>query len=290
MTATFTRGALKRPIRAVSSRAGVIPAIVIGVFVAVAVFGPILIQYDPVFTSVGDRLLPPGSTTADGTFYPLGTDGLGRDMLAQLVYGARTSLIIGVTVVSITGFVGVALGTIAGFFSGWADLAISRLIDVLLAFPGVLLAIVIAGLFDKGLLVVILALSAAGWIGFARLSRGLAFSLRERPWVDAARLGAVPTTLLLGRHIVPFVLGPVAALATTEFASAILSEAALSFLGLGLPSTSVSWGQTISIGRSYLSTAWWISAFPGLALTVLVVSAGLLGDRLTARLGGSRFE
>lgn len=290
MTTTSTIGMLVRSRRrAVSSRAGLAPAIVIVLFVFVAVLGPLFIDYDPVATSVGSRLLPPGAT-ADGVFYPLGTDSLGRDMLAQLVYGARTSLIIGVMVVSVTGVVGVVLGTIAGFFGSWADITISRLIDVLLAFPGVLLAIVIAGLFEKGLLVVILALSAAGWIGFARLTRGLALSLRERPWVDAARLGAVPTPLLLGRHIVPFVLGPVAALATTEFAGAILAEAALSFLGLGLPSSSVSWGQTISLGRSYLSTAWWISAFPGIALTVLVVSAGLLGDRLTARLGRAAQE
>jgi peptide/nickel transport system permease protein len=289
MTATSTRELLARPIsRAIRPRAGVLPAIVIGLFVLVAVFGPLFIEYNPVFTSVGDRLLPPGSMTAEGELHPLGTDGLGRDMLAQLVYGARTSLIIGVSVVGISAIVGVALGTIAGYFTGWADITISRLIDVLLAFPGVLLAIVIAGLFDRGMLVVVLALCAAGWIGFARLSRGLTLSLRERPWVDAARLGAVPSPLLLGRHIVPFVIAPVAALATTEFAGAILAEAALSFLGLGLPSTSVSWGQTISMGRSYLSTAWWISAFPGIALTVLVVSAGLLGDRLTARLGGSK--
>lgn len=266
--------------------AGLVPGIVLGVFVAVALIGPLFIAYDPVFTSVGDRLLPPGSTTADGEFRLLGTDGVGRDMLGQIVYGARTSLFIGLAVVGISATIGVALGTIAGFFTGWTDIAVSRLIDVLLAFPGVLLAIVIAGLFERSMLVVILALSAAGWIGFARLTRGLALSLRERPWVDAARLAGVPAPLLLLRHIVPFVLGPVAALATTEIAGAILAEAALSFLGIGLPPSSVSWGQTIAIGRTYLSNAWWISALPGIALTVLVVSAGLLGDRLTARVSG----
>lgn len=266
-------------------RTGMIPAIVLGVFVAVALIGPLVLHYDPVSTSVGDRLLPPGSVTAEGEYRLLGTDGLGRDMLGQIVYGARTSLFIGLAVVGISATIGVALGTIAGFFTGWTDIAISRLIDVLLAFPGVLLAIVIAGLFERSMLVVILALSAAGWIGFARLTRGLALSLRERPWVDAARLAGVPTPLLVIRHVVPFVLGPVAALATTEVAGAILAEAALSFLGIGLPPTSVSWGQTIAIGRTYLSNAWWISALPGIALTILVVSAGLLGDRLTARAG-----
>jgi len=267
---------------------GAIPAIVIGVYVLVAVIGPLFVHYDPVITSVGDRLLPPGSLSAAGEPRPLGTDGVGRDMLGQLIYGARTSLIIGVAVVGVSALVGVVLGTTAGYFSGWTDVSISRLIDVMLAFPGILLAILIAGVFDRSMLVVILALSVANWIGFARLSRGLALSFRERPWVDAARLAGVRAPLLLARHIVPFVIGPVAALATTEFALAILSEAGLSFLGLGLPPSSVSWGQTIANGRSYLGTAWWISAFPGIALSGLVISAGLLGDRLTARLSGDR--
>ncbi|GMA90353.1 ABC transporter permease [Homoserinibacter gongjuensis] len=267
---------------------GTIPAIIIGLYVLVAVIGPMFVFYDPVITSVGDRLLPPGSVSAAGEPRPLGTDGVGRDMLGQLIYGARTSLIIGVSVVGISAVVGVLLGTMAGYFSGWADVSISRLIDVLLAFPGILLAIIIAGVLDRSMLVVILALSVANWIGFARLSRGIALSFRERPWVDAARLVGVPSPLLLLRHIIPFVIGPVAALATTEFALAILSEAGLSFLGLGLPPSSVSWGQTIAIGRSYLGSAWWVSAFPGIALSGLVISAGLLGDRLTARLTGDR--
>lgn len=268
--------------------AGAIPAMVIGVYVLVAIVGPMLVAYDPVVTSVADRLLPPGSVSASGEPRPLGTDGLGRDMLGQLIYGARTSLIIGVAVVGISAIVGVALGTLAGFFGGWADVSISRLIDVLLAFPGILLAIIIAGVLDRSMLVVVLALSVANWIGFARLSRGLSLSFRERPWVDAARLTGVRTPFLLFRHIVPFVIGPVAALATTEFALAILSEAGLSFLGLGLPPSSVSWGQTIANGRSYLANAWWISALPGIALSGLVISAGLLGDRLTARLSGDK--
>ncbi|MEV5072583.1 ABC transporter permease [Microbacterium sp. LMI12-1-1.1] len=269
--------------RRLSATAGMIPLAIIGMYVLVALIGPLVISYDPVFTSVGDRLLPPGSVGADGAFYPLGTDGLGRDMVGQLVYGTRTSLIIGTCVVVISGFVGVLLGTIAGYFSGWVDVTVSRLIDVLLAFPGILLAIIITGVFERSMLVVIIALSVANWIGFARLSRGLGLSLRERPWVDAARLIGVRTPLLLGRHIAPFVLGPIVALATTEFAGAVLAEAGLSFLGLGLPPSSVSWGQTIAEGRTYLGSAWWISTFPGIALSGLVICAGLLGDRLTAR-------
>ncbi|MDW5324425.1 ABC transporter permease [Plantactinospora sp. KLBMP9567] len=265
-----------------------IAAVVLAGYLVAGLIGPLLISYDPVATSVSDRLLAPGSTTADGTVAVLGTDGVGRDMLGQLVYGARTSIVIGSSVVAICVIVGMMFGTLAGYLSGWTDVGISRLIDVLMAFPGILLAVVIAGLFDRGILVVVLALSVAGWVAFARLARGLTFSLRERPWIDAARLIGVPTPIMIVRHIIPFVIGPVTALATTEFAGAVLSEAGLSFLGLGLPPSAVSWGQVIANGRDYLDTAWWISAFPGLALTGLVVSTGLLGDHLTQRFGARR--
>ena len=265
-----------------------IAAVVLIGYLLVGLFGPLFIEYDPVATNVADRLLAPGSVTSGGSVAVLGTDGVGRDMLGQLVYGARTSIIIGVSVVSTCLVVGMAFGTLAGYLAGWTDVAISRLIDILMAFPGILLAVVIAGLFDRGIVVVVVSLSVAGWVAFARLTRGLTFSLRERPWVDAARLIGVLTPLMIIRHIIPFVIGPITALATTEFAGAVLTEAGLSFLGLGLPPSSVSWGQAIANGRDYLDTAWWISAIPGLALTGLVVSTGLLGDHLTQRLGARR--
>ncbi|MEV5888559.1 ABC transporter permease [Nonomuraea fuscirosea] len=265
-----------------------IATVVLACYLLVGLIGPLLITYDPVATSVADRLLPIGATRTDGTLALLGTDGAGRDMLGQLVYGARTSIIIGISVVAACLVVGLTFGTLAGYLAGWTDVAISRLIDILMAFPGILLAIVIAGLFERSMLVVVLSLSVAGWVGFARLARGVTLSLRERPWVDAARLIGVPTPVVIIRHIIPFVIGPVTALATTEFAGAVLSEAGLSFLGLGLPSATVSWGQVIANGKDYLDTAWWISALPGLALTGLVVSTGLLGDHLTQRLGTSR--
>lgn len=261
-----------------------VSVVVLALYVLVAVIGPLLVHYDPVGTDIADRLLPPGARTVSGTLSLLGTDALGREMAAQLVYGARTSLIIGVCVVAISSSVGVALGTIAGYFGGWIDVIISRLIDVLMAFPGILLSIVITGLFDRGMTVVVLALSAASWIGFARLSRGLALSFRERPWVDAARVVGICTPMVLAKHVAPFVLGPVVALATTEFALAVLAEAGLSFLGLGLPSSSVSWGQVVANGRDYLDTAWWISVLPGIALAILVICAGALGDRLSTLL------
>ena len=228
------------------------------------------------------RLLPPGSQTSTGTAW-LGTDAVGRDMLAQIVYGARTSFIIGIAVVGVCGTVGVALGALAGYLRGLSDAVVSRLIDILMAFPGILLAIIIAGILGRGMHVVIIALSVGGWVGFARLSRSITMSTRERDWVDAARIMGVSKPATLARHIVPFLAGSVIALATIELASAILAEAALSFLGLGLPPDVVSWGQSIANGREYLETAWWITVFPGIALTILVISIGLAGDRLTRR-------
>lgn len=265
----------RRPLAAV-------PYVIIGIYLLAALFGPLVIDYDPVATSVTDRLLPPGSATGSGTAL-LGTDGVGRDVLAQVVHGARTSFVIGIAVVLITATVGITLGAVAGYFGRFPDLVISRLIDIMMAFPGILLAIIIAGLLDRGPLVVIIALSIGGWVGFARLSRGIAMSVRERDWVDAARTMGVSTPATLTRHVVPFLAGSVIALATIELASAVLAEAALSFLNLGLPPDVVSWGQSIAGGREYLATAWWITVFPGAALTILVICVGLIGDRLTRR-------
>ncbi|MGC4938095.1 ABC transporter permease [Kribbella sp. DT2] len=273
-TRRWRRGALART-----------PYVVIGLYVLVALIGPLVIHYDPVHTPLTDRLLAPGAHTESGGIALLGTDALGRDLLAQIVYGARTSLLIGLTTVLVASVVGVTIGVVVGYARGWVDAVLARLIDVLQAFPAILLAIVIAGVLARSVLVVVLALSVTAWISFARVTRGVALSLRERPWVDAARVMGVPVRSIMVRHILPFTIGPVVALATLEFSLVVLAEAGLSFLGIGLPTTAVSWGQTIANGQQYLETAWWISTLPGLALSVLIISIGILGDQLTARHG-----
>lgn len=279
----------RRPVRRrLAGAVRTIPYLVIGGYVLVALLGGWFVDYDPLTTSVTDRLLPPGSTLDDGSTAWLGTDAVGRDVLAQVVLGARTSVLIAVSTVLVSGVLGVTFGLLAGYLGGWVDTAVARTIDILVAFPGILLAIVVAGLFRRGYLTVIIALAVAGWIGFARVVRGVAMSLRERDWVDAARVLAVSRSGILTRHVLPFVVGPVVAMATLEFALVVLAEAGLSFLGIGLPSTAVSWGQTVASGKEYLELAWWISAFPGLALALLVISVGLVGDQLTARYGGRR--
>ncbi|WP_234320527.1 ABC transporter permease [Streptomyces sp. SBT349] len=260
-----------------------IPYVVVGLYLLVALVGPLLIDYDPVHTPLEDRLLSPGSETSDGSTAWLGTDGVGRDVLAQIVYGARTSVIIGGSTVGISCLVGVALGAVAGYARGWVDAVLARIFDVLLAFPAILLAIVIAGAFERSVPLVVFALSATAWISFARVTRSIAMSVRERAWVDAARVMGVPARTILGRHVLPFTAGPIVALATLEFALVVLAEAGLSFLGIGLPPSTVSWGQTIAGGKEYLETAWWISTLPGIALSLLIVNVGILGDQLTAR-------
>ncbi|WP_405792039.1 ABC transporter permease [Streptomyces sp. NBC_01506] len=260
-----------------------IPYLVVGCYLLVAVLGPLLMDYDPVNTSLEDRLLAPGSRTSTGATAWFGTDGLGRDVLAQIVYGARTSVIIGVSTVAISCLVGVVLGAVAGYFRGAVDAVLARVFDILLAFPAILLAIVIAGAFDRSVLLVVVALSATGWISFARVTRGVALSIRERPWVDAARVLGVPGRTILVRHVLPFTAGPIVALATLEFALVVLAEAGLSFLGIGLPPSTVSWGQTIANGKEYLEPQWWISTLPGIALSLLIINVGILGDQLTAR-------
>ncbi|RZU20614.1 peptide/nickel transport system permease protein [Kribbella rubisoli] len=279
--------AVTRPlaVRRVGTWLGKIPYAVLAIYALVAAIGPLVIDYNPISTSLDDRLLKPGSHLSTGGTAWLGTDGLGRDVLAQVVYGARTSILIGIATVVVSCVVGVTIGTVAGYFRGWLDTFLARGIDILLAFPAILLTIVIAGAFERSVPVVVIALAATAWISFARVTRSVSLSLRERAWVDAARVLGVRRTSILLRHVVPFTIGPVVALATLEFALVVLAEAGLSFLGIGLPPSAVSWGQTIANGKQYLDSAWWISALPGIALSLLIVNIGILGDQLTARYG-----
>lgn len=258
-----------------------IPVVIFFAYIVIGALGPLFIDYSPTGGDLADRLLPPGSIIADGGTAVFGTDALGRDIFGQVLYGARTSVLIGTLVVLFSGLAGITVGAVAGYRRGATDIVASRVIDVLLAFPGILLAIVIAGVFSRSLVIVVVALSITNWIGFARLSRSMSMTLRERDWVKAATVMGVKRRRIIVRHILPFLAGPTLALATTEFAGAILAEASLSFLGLGLPSASVSWGQTIASGKEYLASAWWISAIPGIALAVLVICVGFTGDQLT---------
>lgn len=284
MTAVTTVvGRLRRRRAADRSATLRVAAGILLVLALVAIIGPLIIHYDPVATAVTDRLRSPGSQLRDGSTAWLGTDGVGRDLLAQIIVGLRTSLLIGIITTLAAMAVGTVLGALAGYVGGWINVVVTRLVDIQLAFPGIVLAIVISGAAGRSVVTIILALGVTRWIAFARLARASVLSLREREWVAAARVLGVRTPALIRRHLLPFLVGPIAALATLEFSYIVLAEAGLSFLGLGLPPSTVSLGQVIANGQSYLDSAWWISTLPGIALSLLIICGGIVGDHATRR-------
>ncbi|MCT2581780.1 ABC transporter permease [Actinophytocola gossypii] len=257
----------------------VVAATVLVLFVLIAVFGPMLLPYDSVTTRVGDRLLPPFSTASDGTFALLGTDQNGRDVLRQVIAGSRVSLLVGITVVVVGGLIGLVLGLVAGYYGRWLDAVISRIGDMQLAFPSILLAILLAGALGPSLTNVIVALAVTRWVIFARVVRGSVLTTRGREFVESAKVMGAGDLRILLRYILPSCMQPLLVAATVQVGLTMVAEAALSFLGLGVPLDQASWGSTIANGRDYLANAWWIAAVPGLALTLVVICIGLLGDR-----------
>jgi peptide/nickel transport system permease protein len=247
----------------------------LAIFAAVA--GPLLTPYDPSAQELARRLEGPSLS------HPLGLDELGRDILARLLAGARISLLVGLAVVSVSSLIGMTLGSIAGYFGGRLDDGISRVIDVLMAFPGILLAIALVAVLGPSLTNVVLALSVIGWVGYARLVRGQALRAREFDYVQAARaLGAGSPRIIL-RHILPTAFPAVVVQATLGMAGAIIAEAALSFLGLGVQPPTPSWGTMLDAGRSHLFDAPHLTIFPGLAIALLVLGLNFVGDGLRDR-------
>ena len=250
------------------------------VFVLIAVFGPMLVPYDAVTVRTGDRLEPPGAILRDGSRAWLGTDQVGRDMLAQVLQGARISLLVGAATVVLAGLIGVAVGVIAGYRGGFFDSLLMRLADIQLAFPSIIFAIMIAAVIGPSVVNVIITLALTRWVVFARISRAAVLSTKEQEFVTAARAIGATAPRQLTRHIIPSIIAPLIVIATVEIGLVIIAEASLSFLGLGTPPSQPSWGQTIAQGRDYLNNAWWISTIPGIALCLVVISVGVFGDRL----------
>lgn len=270
-----------------------IAALVALICIICAVFAGWIAPHNPfdlTTLELGDARLPPAWSDQGSTKYLLGTDDQGRDILSALMYGSRISLAVGFASVVLSVLIGVSLGLLAGFYGGWVDAALMRLCDVMLSFPPILVALLIAGvgraLFPNAqdalaLGVLIVSITLTGWVQYARTVRGSTLVERNKEYVQAARVTGVAPFRIMRRHVLPNVTGPVLVLATIQVATAIITEATLSFLGVGAPPTSPSLGTLIRVGNDYLfSGEWWITVFPGLMLVVIALSVNLLGDWL----------
>lgn len=250
----------------------------------VIVVAVVLVAFAPVFTSLdaqglgepdtAARLLPPSAA------HIFGTDPLGRDIWARVLFGGRNSMIIAFGVVATAILIGAPLGVLAGYAGGWADEIIMRITDVFLAFPPLLLAVFLVALMGPGFWNMVLSIALGWWPWYTRISRAQVATIRARPFVEAAQFMGVPALTVMGRHLAPFVAGPVTIQGTLDFGSAILTASALSFLGLGLAPPTPDWGEMVSSGRSYFPERWWCVVFPGLAIFLVALGFSLLGDSL----------
>ncbi len=269
--------ALKRLAR---RRTAVFGLAVVSIVLLAAAFAPWLAPFDPLEQDINQRLKEPGWQTAEGRVHMLGTDHLGRDILARVIFGSRIALVVGLSAVLISGVLGMAIGLVSGYFGGKVDDFFMRLADVQLAFPFILLAIAVIGVLGPSLRNIIIVIGVSSWVVYARVVRGEVLSIREREFVQAAiALGSRDGRVLV-RHVLPNAFTPWLVVATLDMARVIVIESALSFLGLGVQPPTPTWGGMLADGRVYLSTAWWLATFPGLAILVTVLGINLLGDGL----------
>jgi peptide/nickel transport system permease protein len=255
-----------------------IAAILLILLVLTAVAGPYLAPQDPLAMDLDNLKQPPSKA------HLFGTDSKGRDILSRIVYGSRISLAVGIIASALSLCIGIFFGLIAGYFGGRTDIILSQIFDIFLAFPSLLLAIGISAVMPPGLVSAMLAITLVGWAGFARLVRGLALSLKEQTYVEASRaLGARPARILY-KHILPNALPLILVAGSLRVGGFILLEAALSFLGLGVQPPTPTWGSMISLNRAYINSAPWMVIFPGIAISITVISFNILGDFLRDKL------
>ena len=270
-------------------RASIPPAIILAMvlltlIVVLAVLAGWVAPFDPTRQSLLLRLKPPGTVTASGAHYLLGTDDLGRDLLSRILYGARASLSVAALSVSASLLIGVPVGMLAGWCRGWVEILLMRLVDIMLSIPAVLLAVLTVAVLGPGFFKLVLVLGFTRWPRYARTAYAQTLQVAGLPYIRAAELAGARAPRILLRHVLPNIAGPLLVVATSEFGLMILFEAGLSFLGLGIQPPAPSWGSIMSVGRDYVERAWWIVAFPGAALFGLVVCVNVLGDWLRDRL------
>jgi peptide/nickel transport system permease protein len=276
-----TRQDIRRVLRElVRNKAAMVGLLVVLGVVASAVLAPILAPYDPTAQEITHRLKPPAWSASGGRISALGTDHLGRDILSRLIFGARVSLIIGLSAVAVAGTLGTLMGLVAGYRGGRVDDLCMRLTDTMLAMPFILLALAVIAVLGPSLKNIIFVLGITSWVSYARVVRAEVLTLRTREFVAAAQALGGGGWRIVFRHLLPNVLTPVIVIATLEVARMIILESALSFLGLGIPPPTPTWGGMLADGRAYLSTAWWLATFPGLCIMLTVLGINLLGDWL----------
>jgi peptide/nickel transport system permease protein len=262
----------------------IIPVVVLALLVFVAIFAPLLAPYPSTQTSLSNRLLPPFFVTGGSKVHLLGTDLVGRDVLSRIFYGARVSLSVSLIVILITSSIGTVLGIIAGYLGGRADTLLMRITDVSLAFPQILIALLLAVVLGPSFKTVVIAISILGWAPYSRLIRGEVLKLREADFIAQARVIGSSTLRIMIKHLFPNVVNPLIIIATMSVGLVILTESILSYLGAGIPPPTPSWGSMVSDGRNLIDKAWWISFFPGLAIGLVVLSGNFLGDWIRDKL------
>tara|TARA_B100001057_G_C22790008_1_gene927224 strand:+ start:640 stop:1527 length:888 start_codon:yes stop_codon:yes gene_type:complete len=245
--------------------------VILFIFLLIAIFAPFLAPYDPNEMTL-DMMSAPSYQ------HILGTDDLGRDLFSRIIWGTQVSLFVGFVTVAIALIVGVFLGVWAGYYGGWIDMIIMRYIDLQWAFPNFIIAVYLVAVFGTGLLNIIVAISLAFLDDFARVARSMVLSLKEQPFIEAARVQGTSDFRIMFKHILPNAMGPIIVQASVSISYAILGEASLSFLGLGVNVNTPTWGLILADGRSFISQAWWLGVFPGLAIMLVVLSINFIGD------------
>ncbi len=269
-----------RWVRFLTDPAAVFGAVVVGALVLSALAAPLLAPHDPAKTDPRLRNTPPAWVVGGNWAYPLGTDPVGRDLLSRVIYGARVSLTVSVVVTILAALLGVSLGLLAGYYGGWLDEVLMRVADLFLAFPFILLAITIISVLGAGLANLILVLVITGWVQYARLVRGQVLTVKRAQYVEAARVAGARDSRIIIRHILPNIVASIIVLATLQVAFVLLTESALSFLGLGVNPAIPTWGSMVNDGRLYIYNAWWVITFPGLAIMLTVLGINMIGDWL----------
>jgi peptide/nickel transport system permease protein len=262
----------------------IVPMAFFTIVVICAIFAPLLAPYNPIANSLRDRNLPPFFVSSGSTAHILGTDAFGRDILSRVIYGSRVSLSVSMLVILITSVIGTVLGIVAGYTGGRTDSFIMRITDISLAFPAILVAMLLAVIIGPSFWTVVLAISLLGWAPYARIIRGEALKQSQADFVAQARIIGSSPFRIMTRHIFPNVINPLIVIATLQVGLVILIEATLSYLGAGIPPPTPSWGAMVSDGRNVIDTAWWISFFPGLAIGLVVLSGNFLGDWIRDKL------